>query len=85
MDYSNRALAEVAVLPHCGIYLTDENEDKISSFFEVIDDMINERKELFSQMAVSSYKDAVTIKAIPLVLVVIDNITGLNDSKVGQE
>lgn len=85
MDYSNRALAEIAVLPHCGIYLTDENEDKISSFFEVIDDIMNERKELFSQMEVTSYKDAVTIKAIPLVLIVIDNITGLNDSKAGHE
>lgn len=85
LDYSNRSLEGLKVLPHCGLYLNDEDEGELSSFIELIEEIVRERKELFVELGVTSYRDAITIRELPLVLVVFDNIVGLNETKFGQE
>jgi len=49
-----------------------------------LNSIIAQRKQLFSELEVDSFEAAWAIKRIPLILVVIDNITGLTSSKLGE-
>ncbi len=85
LDYSNSSLAELKMLPHCGVYLDDKEEAEVPSLIELIDEIVKERKELFAKLGVTSYRDAIMTEEIPLVLVVVDNIAGLNETSFGKE
>ena len=85
LDYSGRLIKLFKELPHCGAVLTEEDDDLLDSFFDLINSIIRERKTLFSQMEVDNYETACQIKPLPLVLVVIDNLSGMANSKKGQK
>ena len=84
LDYSSRMLKVFDKTPHCGAVLGEEDEDKIDAFFDLIQSIIQERKKLFSELEVSSYEDANIIHKLPLILVIIDNISGLKENKKGE-
>lgn len=85
LDYSGRLLKLFNKLPHCGVILTEEDDNILDSFFELISAIANERKKLFSELEVDSFETACQIKPIPLILVVIDNLAGMTNSKIGQK
>lgn len=85
LDYSNKTLLALEKLPHCGVVITEDDGDKIVQFFRLILEIIKERKELFAKLNVNNYEAANEIQKIPLILVCIDNIVGLNSSKKGQD
>lgn len=84
MDYSSRMLKNFESLPHCGTVLLEEDDNRLDDFFDVIHKIIDERKKLFSELEVDNFQAARTLRRIPLVLVVIDNIVGLSSSKRGE-
>lgn len=85
IDYSSRMSKLFSNLPHCGAVLTDENENKLVSFFEMIEKMVQERKQLFAEKEVDSFKQLYETRELPLILVVIDNFAGLCASKTGSD
>ena len=85
LDYSSHLLRLFSGLPHCGAVLTEEDEDRLDAFFDVIGHLLRERKELFGRLEVSSYESASEIVKIPLILVIIDNLVMLGASKKGQK
>lgn len=85
LDYSSRLLGLFKALPHCGGVLTDKDEGYIDSFFSLIDDTVEERKELFARLGVDNYLAAKDKEKLPLIAVVIDNFTGLNAFKKGEQ
>lgn len=84
LDYSNKTLADVAALPHCGAVLGGDDEDRLPGFFDLLGDIVEERRRLFEQLGVTSFDDAVQIRQLPLVIVFIDNIVGLSSTKTGK-
>ena len=84
LDYSNNALADVASLPHCGAVLGSDDEDRLPGFFDLLGDIVDERRKLFEKLGVTSFDDAVRIHQLPLVLVFIDNIVGFSSTKTGK-
>lgn len=84
LDYSSRMMKQLNILPHCGEVLYEEDADSLDDFFKLIYSIISERKKLFSQLGVDSFEAARSIQSLPLILVVIDNISGLNLSKAGE-
>lgn len=84
LDFSNGILADAGKLPHCGAALGPDDVDKLDGFFDLIHGIVLERKQLFEQLNVTSFEDAVRIQQIPLVLVFIDNLVGLTLTKVGR-
>lgn len=85
LDYSSRMLKMFKPLPHCGAVLGEEDNDRLESFFKLINSIVFERKKLFSELEVDNYNEANAIRKIPLVLVIIDNIAALNAFKLGTE
>ena len=84
LDYSSRMLKVFKDLPHCGAILQDEDASMLDEFFKLISGLIAERKQLFSELEVDSFEAARNKRKIPLVLVVIDNLSGLSNSKEGE-
>lgn len=84
LDYSSRRLKVFQKLPHCGAVLYEEDSNSLDAFFILINEILLERKELFSKLEVDSFELAHSVAKIPLVLVVIDNFAGLTGSKRGE-
>lgn len=84
LDYSRRMLKIFTALPHCGEVLYEEDTTLLDEFFDVINGIIAERKRLFTALEVDNFSAAQSLRQIPLVLVVIDNITGLSLTKEGE-
>ena len=85
LDYSSRMMKQLRALPHCGDVLYEEDSDSLDEFFKLINTAVTERKRIFSKLGVESFEAARTKQQLPLILVIIDNITGLNMSKSGEK
>lgn len=84
LDYSSRILKVFRKCPQCGAVLQEEDENCLDNFFDLVNTIIRERKELFSSLEVDSYEAAKRIVDIPIVLIFIDNIAGLSTSRTGE-
>ena len=84
LDYSSRLFHLYRKLPHCGAVLEEEDEGLLNSFFKLINTLVRERKALFTQLEVDNFEAARKRKHIPLILVVIDNLTGLSATRTGR-
>ena len=85
LDYSSRMLKQFSKLPHCGAVLLEENVDELDYFFELINNIITNRKKIFLEMGVDNYQSAKEKIDIPLILIIIDNISGLGLTKKGEQ
>ena len=83
MDFSAGMLHAFGKLPHCGGTYGESDEVDIKKCFAMIKEMINERKKLFAQQDVTNYEAYLQIAPLPLILVVIDNISGIQAFKDG--
>ena len=83
LTYSGRQFPLFTVLPHCGAVLGEEDIEDLERFFRLLDDIIQERKELYRKYEFSSFETCRQQLRIPMILVVIDNIKVLRDSKAG--
>lgn len=84
LDYSSRMLKIFNELPHCGAVLQEDDSDLLDNFFELINKIVLERKKLFSKLEVDNFELARQMQKLPLILVVIDNFSGLASSKIGE-
>lgn len=83
LDFSNKRLSSFRRMPHCGGYLTQEDEDSLERFFEMLYEEIARRKKLLAQADVSSFDSYPDRSAMPLLLVVVHQLAGLTGSKMG--
>jgi S-DNA-T family DNA segregation ATPase FtsK/SpoIIIE len=54
LDFSSKLLNIFKDTPHCGVYLTDEDEDSLERFFKFLTEMIETRTKLFDEAKVNS-------------------------------
>ena len=85
LDYSSRMLKVFQNTPHCGGVWGEGDEKDIIKFFSMLRTIIDERKKRFSKAVVSTFEAYREIEKIPLILVVIDNFTGLQSFNEGEE
>ena len=83
-DLSAGALNVFHTMPHCGAYLTKENEQDFDRMLNLVQDIVDERKKLFAEAEVYSYDDYLKVKKLPLVMVIIDGWSNINDFAKGQ-
>lgn len=84
MDLSGGVLSLFRDVPHCGTYLTKENEADFDRMLNLINDIVESRKQLFAQAEVYSYDDYIKNHKLPVVLVILDGWTNINDLAKGQ-
>ena len=85
LDLSGGVLSAFKNMPHCGAYLSKENEPDFERLLALVQDIVETRKKLFADAEVFSYDDYVTIRKMPLVMVVIDGWTNIHDFAKGQQ
>ena len=83
LDFSGGGLGFFRGAPHCGGVFNESNEGSIGRLFKRLNGLVAERKKLFDQADVSSYEAYIQLAPLPLILVVIDNLTGLSALKTG--
>lgn len=84
IDYSSRMLKVFGSTPHCGGSWGEGDEKDVEKFFSLLQEIIDERKKMLAKAMVSSFEVYRETKRIPLVFVVIDNITGLSSWNGGE-
>ncbi len=82
-DFAGNRYREFAKLPHCGECIPEQEEEKIGSCFELIEEIIQERKTLFQTLEVANYSEAVESTEVPLITVVIDDVIGFASTESG--
>ena len=85
LDLSSGGLRIFKNTPHCGAYLTKENEADVDRLLALMQDIVEERKKLFENADVYSYDDYINICKLPLVLVILDGWTNIHDFAKGQQ
>ena len=85
LDYSSRIFKIFTSLPNCGGVLYDEDSDSLDKFFEIINKIVDDRKQLFTKLEVENYDAANAVEPIPPVFVIIDGLAELSNSKIGEK
>lgn len=85
LDYSSRMLKHYKDLPHCGGVLLEEDSTSLPHFFKLIQKITVERKKLFSSIGMDDFTVVSHTQRLPLVLVIIDNLSGLSTTKEGEQ
>ncbi len=81
IDLSDGALSGYKNTPHCGAYLTDENEKDVGRLLKFIHDIIVHRRKLFAQAEIMDFDVYRRMHPLPLILVIVDgfmNVKNLN-------
>lgn len=81
MDFGGRNLGYLEELPHTGGVVYSDDEDKVSELVSVLRGIIEERKRVFSNNNCGTFSDYHTVskKALPAILVLIDNFAPFRD------
>lgn len=85
VDLSGGSLLPYSKLPHCGVYLSEKNEADLDRLFDLITDIIEERKSLFASAEVTNFDAYRKVAKLPVVLVIFDGFTNIQNFKKGME
>lgn len=85
LDLSGGVLSTFSRMPHCGAYLTKENEADFDRLLALVQEIVEERKKVFAEVEVYSYNDYIKINKLPLAMVIIDGWTNIMDFVKGQQ
>lgn len=85
LDLSGGVLSTFRNMPHCGAYLTKENESDFDRMLALVQEIVDERKNLFAEAEVYSYDDYLKVDKLPLIMVILDGWTNILDFAKGQQ
>ena len=85
LDYSSRNLNLFAGVPHCGAVLFDENEGETEKLVSFLEQTIETRKKMFSTASVGNYDSYIKCNQLPLIVLVIDNLSAFDEFKKGRD
>lgn len=77
LDFASKIMKVFQPLNHVGGVLTDTDDEKLKNFFKLMRTSLAERKELFSQLGVSSYeayRELPEEHPLPQMVVMVDNL-----------
>jgi len=81
MDFGGTSLKIFEKLPHCGEFITLEQEDKINQFMVFLERIIKRRKEAFEESGCDNFR---TYRnrgyKLPVILLIIDNYHALSET-----
>ena len=74
IDFSSKMMSSFEKAPHVGGVMYEGDYEKISKFFNMITDILEERKKLFRGGNYSQYVQANGV-TLPMILIIIDNVS----------
>lgn len=84
IDFSGKGFNRLRTLPHAGTILSESDVDDYPKFFDLINDIVQERKDTFEQAGVDDYNGYCEIHPMPLVLIALDDFPEIKNSKAGE-
>ncbi len=84
VDLSDKKLRSYSSAPHCGAYLTEENEDDVPRLLKFVRAEVERRKRLFEEANVFSFEAYRKLHPIPLLLVIFDNYMNVPSLSTGE-
>ena len=69
--------------PFCGGVWGEGDEKEAEKLFQMLEEIISERKTLFFKAAANSFEAYLEVEKIPMIFVVIDNVIGLRAREKG--
>ena len=78
LDYSSKMLGAFDKLAHVGGVIFENEDEKVSKFFTMLEQMLAERKKMFEGGSYSQYIRANGLK-VPAIVVVIDNMASFRN------
>ena len=85
LDFSGGSLKVFEKTPHCGAFLTDEDDAEINRFWKMLSELRDQRKQLFNNVGVANYDSYVQSASLPMIFVIIDNYAMLTNRKGGMD
>ena len=85
LDFSGNGLRRFSTLPHCGQIVSESEIDQLPKFFDLIDQLIDERKKEFEKLEVSDFESACLVKQFPVLYVVIDGVAVMKSTNKGEK
>ena len=83
LDMSGGALVNFSKAPHCGAYLTENNEADFDRLLVMIKEIVSERKKLFADAEVTNFESYRKVKQLPLILFIMDNYNNITNFRRG--
>ncbi len=83
LDMSGGALVNFSKAPHCGAYLTENNEADFDRLLAMVKEIVTERKKLFADAEVTNFESYRKIKQLPLILFIMDNYNNITNFRRG--
>lgn len=84
LDFSGNHLKKLAMLPHCGQLISEGEIEQADKFFELIDSLVEDRKKEIEDLDVTDFENARTLKELPVIFVIIDDIGVLKSTNKGE-
>lgn len=85
IDLSDGALSGYSHTPHCGAYLTEENNTDIGRLLTFIHELIARRKKMFAEAEISDFGVYRQIRKLPFILFIVDGFMNLKNLKSGEQ
>ncbi len=85
IDLSDGALSGYAQTPHCGAYLTQENDADIGRLLTFIREIIAQRKKMFAEAEIYDFNVYRQLNALPLILFIVDGFTNIQSLRNGEK
>lgn len=84
LDFASRVLKTYENLNHVGGILTDADDERLKSFFKMMVEEMESRKEHFSQLGISSYDaylemESEELPSMPRIVIMLDNIAAFRE------
>lgn len=83
LDFSSRSLSPFAKAPHCGGVLGEKDTDQVARLLNLINRIIQDRKNLFNGGSYTQYVKAYGLR-IPAIVIAIDNYAGFSEKTEGK-
>lgn len=83
LDYAGRMLSVFDHTSYCGGVWGEGDEKEVEKLFQMLEEIIAERKAMFLKATANSFEAYLEVQKIPMIFVLIDNISGLRSWEEG--
>ena len=83
LDYAGKILSVFDDTPYCGGVWGEGDEKEVVKLFQMLEEIIAERKAMFLKASANSFEAFLEVETIPMIFVIIDNISGLKSWEEG--
>lgn len=83
IDFATQSFKSFQGALHCGGLVTEDRTEDLPKLLRVLNEILDERQDLFAELGVENFSQAKELCSLPLVVVMIDNVSALAQTKDG--